>query len=125
MGLSPGNKITGGKVLTSKTKPSANRAAAAFRLAAYGLFNSKSALGAYYRRQRARLGSPKAITATAHKIARIFYEMLKTRTEYKDLGVDYYQTRYKERMLRNLKRKAKAFGLELVNSNQDQLVMAN
>lgn len=77
LGLSPGNKITGGKILTGKTKPSANRAAAAFRLAAYGLLNSKSALGAYFRRQRTRLGSPKAITATAHKLARTFYSMLK------------------------------------------------
>jgi hypothetical protein len=71
----------------------------------------------------AQLGAPKAITATAYKIARIFYEMLQTRTEYKDLGVDYYQNRYKERMLRNLKRKAKAFGLNLVNLKQDQVVI--
>ena len=76
------------------------------------------------RRKKAQLGAPKAITATAHKIARIFYEMLKTRTEYIDLGVDYYQNRYKERMLRNLKRKAKAFGLDLVNLIQDQPVMS-
>ena len=94
-------------------------------MAAYSLHRSQTAIGAFLRRKKAQLGSPKAITATAHKIARIFYEMLKTRTEYKDLGVDHYQTRYKERMLRNLKRKAKAFGLELVNSNRDQSVMVN
>lgn len=125
LGLCPGSKISGGKNFSSKSKPSANRAAHAFRMAAYSLHRSQTAIGAFLRRKKAQLGSPKAITATAHKIARIFYEMLKTRTEYKDLGVDYYQTRYKERMLRNLKRKAKAFGLELVNSNQDQLVMVN
>jgi len=125
LGLCPGSKISGGKNFSSKSKPSANRAAHAFRMAAYSLHRSQTAIGAFLRRKKAQLGSPKAITATAHKIARIFYEMLKTRTEYKDLGVDYYQTRYKERMLRNLKRKAKAFGLELVNSNQDQPVMAN
>lgn len=125
LGLSPGSKISGGKNFSSKTKPSANRAAHAFRMAAYSLHRSRSAIGAFLRRKKAQLGSPKAITATAHKIARIFYEMLKNRTEYKDLGVDHYQNRYKERTLRNLKRKAKEFGLELVNSNQDQLVRCN
>ena len=125
LGLSPGSKISGGKNFSSKTKPSANRAAHAFRMAAYSLHRSQTSIGAFLRRKKAQLGAPKAITATAHKIARIFYEMLKTRTAYKDLGVDYYQNRYKERMLRNLKRNAKAFGLELVNPNQDQVVMVN
>jgi hypothetical protein len=123
LGLCPGSKISGGKNFSSKSKPSANRAAHAFRLAAYSLHRSQTAIGAFLRRKKAQLGAPKAITATAHKIARIFYEMLKTRTEYKDLGADYYQNRYKERMIINLKRKAKAFGLELVNSKQDQIVM--
>ena len=125
LGLCPGSKISGGKNFSSKSKPSANRAAHAFRMAAYSLHRSQTAIGAFLRRKKAQLGAPKAITATAHKIARIFYEMLKNRTEYKDLGVDYYQARYKERMLRNLKRKARAFGLELVKTNQDQLVMVN
>ena len=124
LGLSPGSKISGGKNFSSKTKPSANRAAHTFRMAAYSLHRSQTAIGAFLRRKKAQLGAPKAITATAHKIARIFYEMLKTRAEYKDLGVDYYQNHYKERTLRNLKRKAKFFGLELVNTNRDQLVMA-
>ena len=124
LGLCPGSKISGGKNFSSKSKPSANRAAHAFRMAAYSLHRSQTAIGAFLRRKKAQLGAPKAITATAHKIARIFYEMLKSRTDYKDLGVDYYQNRYKERMLRNLKRKAKAFGLDLVNSKQDQLVIA-
>ena len=77
LGLSPGNKISGGKVLSSKTKPSANRAAQALRMAAYTLHHAKSALGAYYRKMRARLGAPKAITATAHKLARILYAMIR------------------------------------------------
>jgi transposase len=125
LGLSPGSKISGGKNFSSKSKPSANRAAHAFRMAAYSLHRSQTSIGAFLRRKKAQLGAPKAITATAHKIARIFYEMLKTRTEYKDLGVDYYQNRYKERMLRNLKRKAKEFGLELVDSNRNQSVIVN
>ena len=74
------------------------------------LSNSSSALGAFYRRIRARLGSPKAITATAHKIARIFYQMWKYGTPYKDLGADYYEQRYKERVISNIKKKAKQIG---------------
>jgi len=114
LGLSPGNKITGGKVLSSKTKPSANRAAEAFRVAAFGMFNSKSALGAYCRRQRARLGAPKAITATAHKIARTFYSMLKNGSEYVDQGQDYYEQQYRNRMTKNLKKRAADMGFELI-----------
>lgn len=113
LGLSPGSKITGGKVLSSKTKPSANRAAKAFRLAAYSLQRSKSALGAFFRRKKSQLGAPKAITATAHKIARIFYFMLKYGTDYKDIGQDYYEQRYQNRMINNLKKRAKQFGYKL------------
>ena len=120
LGLCPGNKITGGKVLNSKTKPSANRAAAAFRLAAYGLVNSKSALGAYCRRQRGRLGAPKAITATAHKLARIFYSMLKNGSEYVDKGQDYYEKQYRDRVTKNLKKRAASLGFDLVPNKQDE-----
>ena len=114
MGLSPGNKVTGGKILSGKTKPSANRAAAAFRLAAFGLLNSKSALGAYCRRQRTRLGASKAITATAHKLARTFYSMLKNGTEYVDKGQDYYEKQYQERIINNLKKRATEMGFDLI-----------
>ena len=120
LGLCPGNKITGGKVLNGKTKPSANRAAAAFRLAAYGLVNSKSALGAYCRRQRARLGPPKAITATAHKLARIFYSMLKNGSEYVDKGQDYYEKQYRDRVTKNLKKRAASLGFDLVPNKKDE-----
>ena len=120
MGLSPGNKITGGKILTGKTKPSANRAAAAFRMAAYGLSNSKSALGAFYRRQRARLGSPKAITATAHKLARIFYSMLKNGVAYVDQGQDYYEKQYRDRVTRNMRKKAASLGFDIVPRTADR-----
>jgi len=114
MALSPGAKISGGKVLSSATKKIANRAAQAFRLAAYGLARSKSALGAYFRRQKARLGAPKAITATAHKLARLVYAMLKNGTSYVDVGQDYYEERYQARVIQNLKRKAKHLGFELI-----------
>ena len=114
LGLSPGSKISGGKVLSSATKPVANKAAAALRMAAFTLFNSKSALGAYLRRQRARLGAPKAITATAHKLARLVYTMLKEGTDYVDAGQEYYEKRYRSRVIQNMKRKAQDLGFELV-----------
>jgi transposase len=114
LGLSPGNKITGGKQLSGKTRPSPNRAAAAFRLAAYSLANSKTALGAFYRRLRNRLGAPKAITATAHKLARLFYRLLKNRTPFIDPGQDYYEQQYQERATRNLKKRAAALGYKLI-----------
>jgi len=122
LGLCPGSKISGGKVLSSKTKPSANRAAHAFRLAAYSLQRSKSAIGAFLRRKKAQKGAPKAITATAHKIARIFYNMLKYGTEYVDLGQEYYEQRYQDRVIANLKHKAKQFGFELVNIKEHKLL---
>jgi hypothetical protein len=114
LGLCPGTKISGGKVLSTKSKRVANRAAATLRMAAFTLFNSKSALGAYLRRQRARLGAPKAITATAHKLARLVYSMLKHGTDYVDAGQDYYEERYRSRVVQNLKRKAQELGFELI-----------
>jgi hypothetical protein len=116
LGLSPGTKVSGGKVLSSATKPVANKAAAAFRMAALTLFNSRSALGAYLRRQRARLGAPKAITATAHKLARLVYSMLKYGTDYTDVGQEYYEQRYKSRVIQNLKKRAQQLGYELVET---------
>jgi transposase len=114
LGLCPGAKISGGKVLSSATKRIANRAALAFRMAAFSLIRSKSALGGYIRRLKARLGAPKAITATAHKLARLVYSMLKNGTTYADLGQDYYEERYRSRVVLNLKRKAQQLGFELV-----------
>ncbi len=112
--LAPHNAITGGKVINSKTQKSTNRAAQAFRIAAQSAGRSDSALGAFYRRMRAKHGGPKAITATAHKIARIFYHMLKYKQEFQDPGSAFYEQKYRDRVIKNLKRKAKTLGLELV-----------
>ncbi len=114
LGLCPGTRVSGGKVLSSKTKATANRAAAALRLAAASLYNSRSALGAYFRRMAMRLDKPKAITATAHKLARLVYSMLRYGSEYVDAGQDYYEQRYRERVVRNLEQRAKTLGYELV-----------
>ena len=117
LGLCPGTKITGGKVMSSKTKRCANRAAQALRLAAAALRSSQSALGAYYRRLCARMDKPKAVTAAAHKLARLIYAMLSHGQEYTDRGQDYFEERYRQRVLHNLAQKAKAMGMQLVPSD--------
>jgi transposase len=114
LSLCPHNDKTGGKVIKSGTKKSQNRAAAALRMAAQSLSHSKSALGGYYRSMRAKLGAPEAVTATAHKLARIIYAMLKNQTEYRDPGEGYYEEQAHQRAIKNLKRKAKKLGFELV-----------
>ena len=114
LGLCPGTKITGGKVMSGKTKRCANRAAQALRLAAAALRSSQSALGAYYRRMCARMDKPKAVTAAAHKLARLIYAMLTHGQEYTDQGQDYFEERYRQRVLHNLAQKAKAMGMQLV-----------
>ncbi len=117
LGLCPGTKITGGKVMSGKTKRCANRAAQALRLAAAALRSSQSALGAYYRRMCARMDKPKAVTAAAHKLARLIYAMLTHGQEYTDRGQDYFEERYRQRVLHNLAQKAKAMGMQLVPSD--------
>jgi transposase len=114
LGLCPGTKITGGKVMSGKTKRCANRAAQALRLAAAALRSSQSALGAYYRRMCARMDKPKAVTAAAHKLARLIYAMLTKGEEYTDRGQDYFEERYRQRVLHNLAQRAKAIGMQLV-----------
>jgi len=114
LSLCPHNDKTGGKVIRSKTKKTQNRAAAALRMSVQSLFHSKSALGGYYRSMRAKLGKPEAVTATAHKLARIIYAMLKNQTEYRDPAEGYYEGQAGQRAINNLKRKAKKMGFELV-----------
>jgi len=111
--LCPNNKITGGKVIQTGVQPTKNRASAALRVAAASLKSSDSALGAFFRRLRARLGTPVAITATAHKLARIIYFMLKERKPYHDFGADFYDLQYRTRVLRNLNRRAAKLGFRL------------
>ena len=118
LGLCPGSRITGGKKKSSQTRKVINRAANAFRIAAQSLSRSRSALGSFYRRLRSRLGAPKAITAAAHKLARMFYRLWTTREAYTDPGDDYYEQQYRERMVNNLKKKAISLGFELVAQSQ-------
>jgi transposase len=114
LGLCPGTKISGGKVLSGASKRTANRLAQALRMAAVSLRNSQSALGAYYRRMCGRMDKPTAIRATAHKLARLIYAMLTKGEQYVDQGKDYYEERYKQRVLHHLTRKATTLGFKLV-----------
>lgn len=91
-----------------------NRVAKALRLCAQSLLNSKSALGAYARRLRARCNSRIAITATAHKLARLIYRMLKYGEEYIDIAAEQYETKFRAAILKALERKARRLGFQLV-----------
>ena len=114
LGLAPNNRVSGGKVLSRRSRPTANRAAAALRVAAQALHHSKSALGAFLRRKAAHLGMPKAITATAYKLARIIYATLTTGSTFVDPGQDYYERTYTARVVKRLSRRANDLGYALV-----------
>ena len=114
LALCPDNRITGGVVKHTKTRKVVSRVATALRRAAQSAANSDTALGGFYRRLRARLGPAKAITATAHKLARIFYRMWKYHDEYVDPGLECYETKYRERTLNSLRKRAGSLGFQLV-----------
>jgi transposase len=114
LGLAPNPKKSGGKVKSSATRPGVNRAAQALRLAAKNLQRSRSALGAFFRRIAARRGLAKAITATAYKLARIVYALVKYGAAYVAQGQAAYEMAYRERVVRQVKRKAAALGLVIV-----------
>ena len=116
LGLSPHNDTSGGKVLRSHTRKSTNKVAKALRMSAYALTHSQSALGAYYRRMKSRIGAPEAITATAHKLARIIYAMLKSKCEYRPPQEGAYEGQARQRAIKNLHRKAKQLGFDLVSN---------
>jgi len=119
LGLAPHNKISGGKVLSSKTRRTSNRAASLLRLAVATVGRTATALGAFYRRLSARVGKAKAITATARKIAVLFYNTLRHGMAYADPGATYYEDRYRQRVLNNLQRRAKSLGFVLREAGLD------
>ena len=115
LGLSPNNRINGGKVISSKAKPSANRAATALRLAANALHRSDSAPGRLPAPEEKRNWErPRPSTATAHKLARLIYSMLRYGQEYVDAGAEYYESQYQQRALRAAQRRAAQLGYRLV-----------
>lgn len=113
LGLCPDNRISGGKILSVKTRTVKNRAATALRMAAQSLHRSHSSLGQYYRRMRTKLGTPKAITAAAHKLARIIYHLLTTRKPYQESICAQHEVRYHQQLEARLRKHARALGFEL------------
>jgi len=111
--LSPGCKISGGKTLSSHTRKTTNRVTALLRLAAVTVGKTHTALGAFYRRLAARIGKAKAVTATARKIAVLFYNAMRHGLKYADPGAEHYEQRYKERVIKQLHRRAAEFGFSL------------
>src|SRR5205085_10708546 len=115
LGLAPHNDISGGKVLRSRTLPSSNRAGQAFRQAALSVARGSSAFGAYYRRKRAQSGPLFAQVATAHKIARTVYHLLKHRVQYVDIGAEAFEQKQHEREVLALCKKAARLGFTLTS----------
>jgi transposase len=114
LGLCPQIQKTGGRVRSSRTRPGVNRAAAALRLAASGLHASKGALGAFLRHKKSHLSAPQAVTATAHKLARIVYLALKHGMQYVRQTQEEYEAKLRDRQLQAVKRKARQLGLQVV-----------
>src|SRR5438105_14571282 len=111
--LSPGCKISGGKILSAHTRKTTNRVAAHLRLAAVTVGRTNTALGAFYRRLAARIGKAKAVTATARKIAVLFYNAMRFGIDYQDPGASHYEQKYRERVIKQLHRRAAEFGFTL------------
>ena len=100
--------------MSSKTRRSSSRSAALLRLAAVNVVKTQTALGAFYRRLAVRIGKAKAVTATALKLAVLFYNVMRYGKEYRDPGVDYYEERYRQKVLKSLQARAKRMGLAVV-----------
>jgi len=114
LGLCPQHQISGGHVLSRRVRPGAHRVTVALRLAARSLHHSQSALGAFLRRMKARLGTPKAITATAHKLARLVSSLLQHGSAYVQQGLDAYEAQDHDRKVKTMAKQAKALGYTLV-----------
>jgi len=116
LGLCPDNRISGGKLLCAKTRVVKSRVAKALRMAAQSLHRSQSYLGSYYRRMRTRLGTPKAITAAAHKLARVIYHLLTTRQSYEESVFARCEALHQQRLEHRIRRQARDLGFDLVRS---------
>jgi transposase len=114
LGLCPNNRVSGDKVLRRATRKVVNPASTMLRVCAQGLFTSKSALGAFARRMNSKLGPASAITAIAHKLAKLVYRLLRYGDDYLDIGEELYEKQYQERALKNLQRRARQLGFSLV-----------
>lgn len=120
LGLCPDNRISGGKVLSVRTRIVKNRAAMALRMASQSLHRSQSYLGDYYRRMRAKMGTPKAITAAAHKLARIIFHLLSTRQPYNETIFSEFELQHRHRREARLRNYARELGFNIVPADQPQ-----
>jgi transposase len=118
LGLCPDNRISGGKVLRTRTRRVVNRLSDALRMAATTLERSQSALGAYHRRMKAKLGAAEAITATAHKLARLIYRLIKHGESYVREGLEEYEKKNHQRKLNAVKKMAESLGLKILEPQQ-------
>ena len=118
MGLCPGSKISGGKVLSSRTPHVVNRAAVLLRLVALAIGRTETCLGLFYRRIKARHGAPKAATATARKLAVLIYHLVTTGQEYREPDLKNYDERARKNRIIRLSRQAKQLGFDLVPIEQ-------
>jgi transposase len=116
LGLSPNHRISGQRVLSTRTRKVVNRAATALRLAAMILGHTNTPLGSFYRRKRAQLGAPKAITATARKLGALIYGLIKNGQGYRETDLHTYELKYKEQILNSLRKRANSFGFDLVEA---------
>jgi len=121
--LAPNNKISGGRLLSSRTPPSANRAAAVLRRCAMSLTRTRTALGAFYRRLAVRIGKPKAITATARKLALLVYRVLSGDLVYQDPGANAYHQLHLARELKSIRRRATQFGYDLIDRRTGEVLL--
>jgi hypothetical protein len=119
--LAPHNKVSGGRLLSSRTRLP-NRAAAIFRLAAMNLGRTQTALGAFYRRLAFRVGKAKATTATARKLAVLVYRTLKHGLVYADPGADANDRRHRTHVVRRVRQRVANLGFELVNRGTGEVL---
>jgi len=115
--LVPRTDITGGKTKNRRTLPRGNRASQVLRMAAVNAGRTRTAIGAFYRNFSRRKGKAEAVVATAHKLARIIYTMIRNQTEFEDVGEMGWEQQRRDRTLRILKKKAKALGFTLLESS--------
>jgi len=123
LALAPHNKVSGGRLLSSRTAPSANRAAVVLRRCAMSLSRTSTALGAFYRRLAARVGKAKAITATARKLAVLVYRALSGRLVYQDPGAIRYHLINRVREIKSLRKRAQLLGLELIDLSTGEILL--
>jgi len=114
LGLCPDNRISGGKILSVQTRVVKNRVATALRMASQSLHRSQSFLGDYYRRMRAKMGTPKAITAAAHKLARIVFHLLSTRQAYDETIFSKHEVQHRHRKELRLRSHARKLGFDII-----------